>query len=121
MNSKQRKIAGKIRERAALDADGKIVKLEEERRLFAAERDIENIRLDKRREDIARREEELKRDTVQFSKEMDEKRMAFMRGVDLLKEANVVREVLLLLELDEEPDAIALKIRHQFGLLIPEW
>lgn len=121
MNAKQRKIAGKIRERASLDADAKIQKLEEERRLFAEERDKTNKMLDTRRNDLANREEEFKLTSARFLNEMDKKRIDFLKETDLLKEAKVVREVLLLLELEEDPAEIALKIRKQFGLLIPEW
>lgn len=121
MNAKQRKIAEKMRQRASLDADAKIQQLEEARRLFAAERDIEDVRLDKRRNDLALREEELKGKALKFLNEMEENRLEFLRNCNLLKEANVVREVLLLLELDEEPQKIALQIRKEFGLLIPEW
>lgn len=121
MNAKQRKIADKIRQRASLDADAKVTELEEKRRLFAAERDIENARLEDNRKRLEADQREHKESCVRFQAEMEEARLNFVRRSISLKDANVVREVLLLLELDEEPAAIALKIREQFGLLIPEW
>lgn len=128
MNSKQRKIAGKIRERASLDSDAKIQKLEADRRQFAAEREADTAVLEALRKEISGKQKaleegrsELKESHLRFQAEMEENRRILLREGNFLKEANVVREVLLLLELDEEPTEIALKIRKQFGLLIPEW
>lgn len=121
MNAKQRKIAEKVRQRASLDADAKTRELEEKRRLFAAERDIEDLRMEAQRKNLAADQQDHKERCVRFQETMEADRRKFLATVDMLSEANVVREVLLLLELDEEPAAIALKIREQFGLLIPEW
>lgn len=121
MNAKQRKIADKIRERASLDADAKVRELEHQRRLFAAERDIENVRMENARKNLAADQQDHKERCARFLDEMESDRRKFLAICDMLSEANVVREVLLLLELDEEPSEIALKIREQFGLLVPEW
>ena len=121
MNAKQRKTAEKIRQRASLDADAKVRDLEEKRRLFAAERDIETVRMENQRKNLAADQEDHKERCVRFLAEMESRRLEFNRKCMSLEDANVVREVLLLLELDEDPAAIALKIREQFGLLVPEW
>ncbi|QOC57932.1 hypothetical protein phiK7B1_077 [Pseudomonas phage phiK7B1] len=121
MNSKQRKTAEKMRQRALLDADAKVRELEEKRRLFAAERDMENIRMENQRKNLAADQQDHKERCARFLDDMEADRRKFLATCDMLSEANVVREVLLLLELDEEPSEIALKIRSQFGLLVPEW
>lgn len=121
MNSKQRKIAGKIRERAELDYGAHIQKLESERRLFAAEREIETIRLEKLRAEMAHAKADLDNSVKQASEHMAKKKAKFIEDQNYMKEANVVRDVLLMLELDVEPSEIALNIRKKFGLLIPEW
>lgn len=121
MNAKQRRVADKVRQRASLDADGKVRELEEKRRLFAEECRAQTAQIEASRQRLVRDQEENKESAVRFQAEMEEARLNFVRQSISLKDANVVREVLLLLELDEDPAAIALKIRQQFGLLIPEW
>lgn len=128
MNSKQRKAAEKIRARALLDADGKIAEIERRHRDLAAQRlafdeernfwkeqaEIDNLKLRQDRE-------ELKQITKAGVEALGQRRRDFLEQERNLEGVNVLREVILLLELDEEPDQIALKIRQQFGLLIPEW
>jgi hypothetical protein len=128
MNAKQRKTAEKMRQRASLDADSKVRELEEARRLFAAEREIEKIRVEERMAELKTLEAHYQGLEVQFSKREEAHRVNLandrsiqLTKLDLLKEANIVRETLLLLELDEDPATIALRIREKFGLLIPEW
>lgn len=121
MNAKQRKIADRIRERALLDSDAKLARIEALQRELAADKA-------KFESDKAAAMAQLADQVVAHNKEAENLRKAkasaiadWIKERNLLEEVNIVREVLLQLELDEDPMTIALNIRKQFGMIIPEW
>ena len=128
MNSKQRKIANKMRERAELDCSAQVRELEYERSKFEelkagthkeftrlAEKLSEERRAWKKQSYMCRSRE------ARYSSYMKAKQQKFRDDQKNLEGVNVLREVILMLELDEEPAQIALNLRQQYGLLIPEW
>ena len=121
MNSKQRKIANKIRERAELDGSAQLQKLAAERLQFAEYQAGAHKEFQRLGEQLAKERLELTKNVEAFKKEMLALKQKFFIDKDYLEDANVIRDVLLQLELDEDPAQIALNIRKQFNLLIPEW
>jgi hypothetical protein len=118
MNSKQRKIAGKMRARAELDAGAQLQAVEAARRDLAAEKLQRDGTILAERAEIGRQLKELNDQRHIFEYRM--KRQA--EDLDLLKgNPNLIREILLELELNEDPAVIALNLRKKFNLLIPEW
>lgn len=121
MNAKQRKIAERIRERALLDSDAKLQKIETLQRELAAEREA----LAKAKSDFT---DHAMSELQKIQKERDAFRIErrgihekWLETTGRIQDVNVIREVLLQLELDEDPIQIALNIRKQFGMIIPEW
>ena len=128
MNSKQRKIANKMRERAELDCSAQVRELEYERSKFeelkaGTHKEFTRLaeKLSEERRVFDKQVESLKQDEASFSASMKAKQQKFRDDQKNLEGVNVLREVILMLELDEEPAQIALNLRQQYGLLIPEW
>lgn len=128
MNSKQRKIAGKIRERAELDGSAQLQRLASERSQFELLKEGTQKALTASANELCKEREQLKKDREElteavrtFTKEMIVRKKSFHDQVENAEGVNLVREVLLQLELDEDPMQIALSIRKQFNLYIPEW
>lgn len=121
MNAKQRKIAQKMRERAELDSTEQMKKLQRDRAEFEANKVVALEEVANRFHQVEQAKIKIANDRAEFENSLEGTRKEFLKGLNLVAEAKVVREVLLLLELDEDPAEIALKIRKQFGLLIPEW
>lgn len=139
MNAKQRKVAGKIRERAMLDADAKLARAieaeivtlagreklaqdAEKFKLFVAE---QNERLAKDREVLkieakeqAVRNEQMVNDQLVA---IDIEKHTFREKVKHFKDGVILRDVLLQLEMDVSPEEIALNLRREHNLLIPTW
>lgn len=139
MNAKQRKVAGKMRERAMLDADAKLQRAieaesvtlagreklaqdAEKFKLFVAE---QNERLAKDREALkieakeqAVRNEQMVNDQLVA---IDIEKHTFREKVKHFKDGVILRDVLLQLEMDVSPEEIALNLRREHNLLIPVW
>lgn len=114
MNAKQRKIAERIRERALLDSDTKLQKVEALYRQLAAER----AEFDKMKSAYL---DQFAKDSFELIQKKRNLHDEWVATTGRVAEINMIREVLLQLELDEDPTQIALNIRKQFGLMIPEW
>ena len=128
MNSKQRKIANKMRERAELDCSAQVRELEYQLSKFeelkaGTHKKFTTLaeKLAEERRAFDKQVESLKQDEASFSASMKAKQQKFRDDQKNLEGVNVLREVILMLELDEEPAQIALNLRQQYGLLIPEW
>jgi len=121
MNAKQRKIAARMRERALLDSDEKLRKIEASLRELAAERQEfeENCRSVK--ETLADQINKHNKEVTEFREERANAMKTWLEETGRLENVNIVREALLQLELDVDPAEIALGIRKQLGLIIPEW
>lgn len=139
MNAKQRKVAGKIRERAMLDADAKLA------RAIVAEQQAESSRAElkndwekfqlfcaEQRAAIAKEGEVLRlqmkeqavRDQQMVNDQLvaiDIEKHAFRTKVKDFKDGVILRDVLLQLEMDVSPEEIALNLRREHNLLIPVW
>lgn len=117
-----------MRERAELDCSAQLLRLEHERGNFERmkadahkelQRCADAIAAD--RADLDRKIRNFSQDEAGFSVYMKEIQNEFREDQKNLEGVNVLREVILMLELDEEPGQIALSLRKKFGLLIPEW
>lgn len=121
MNAKQRKQADMIRQRALLGSDAKLKNIEAlsrqlaaDKATFEAQKSEAIAELTAKSASIDRAEKTLREAKANALKDWLEEK-------DRLEEVNIIREVLLQLELDEDPMIIALNIRKQFGMIIPEW
>lgn len=121
MNAKQRRIAERIRDRALLDSDGKLQRIEASQRELAASRNEFEAYKAKCAEQIAGAMSEMDDKRLQFFQAQKLALSTWLADKNRVEDANIVREVLLQLELDQDPVEIALNIRKQFGFMIPEW
>lgn len=121
MNSKQRKIANKIRERAELDGSANLQKLASERSQFEQVKAGWQAQLSQLSDQLAKDRADLTKQVEMFREGVIKQKAQFVIDKGLIEEANVLREIILELELDAEPSEIALSLRKKFGLLIPEW
>lgn len=74
-------------------------------------------RISERSKILDRREELIKAGEASLLAE----RQHFLTTSKALESANLVKEILMMLELDEEPNIIADEIRKRFNILIPKW
>lgn len=121
MNAKQRKIAERIRERALLDSDAKLQKIETLQRELAAERAEWEVNKQAFGDFAADELQKIQKERDDFRVYQRRVQDEWRATTNRLQDVNVIREVLLQLELDEDPIQIALNIRKQFGMIIPEW
>lgn len=121
MNAKQRKIAERIRERALLDSDAKLQKIETLQRELAAEKAKFEDYKAKFSEHVLAELQKVQKERDDFRIHQQKVQYDWLKTTNRLQDVNVIREVLLQLELDEDPIQIALNIRKQFGMIIPEW
>lgn len=139
MNAKQRKQADKIRERALLDADGKIARAivaeqNAERSKAELQKDWEKFQMfcAEQRASIEKEREVLKIETREQAVRneqmvndqlvaIDIEKHAFREKVKDFKDGVILRDVLLQLEMDMTPEEIASNLRREHNLLIPVW
>ncbi|MNN59185.1 hypothetical protein D3C81_1742820 [compost metagenome] len=128
MNAKQRKQTAKMRERTQLDlqnevelADRARTNMERDKRIFSDWCDDERKRFDAIRAPLKDDRDELARQVAIHAESMKEERRIFQETAGQLENVSILRDVLVSLECGLEPIDIAMKLRKDFQILIPQW